>query len=115
MRILILLAVVLAGAAVGAWATRPGEEAFNEKLRAEIEDVVLNREVEEARDPIAALTLASCKLSINDCYETYRRRLDVKFLPGMFTTTAIVDGPRLDTVCTGRFGGFTCQHPLFGG
>ncbi|GGH59605.1 hypothetical protein GVY41_15500 [Frigidibacter albus] len=115
MRLLTLLALLLAVIAAAAFATRPGPAEFDATLEAAIRDRVANTDVGEGSgDPFAQIALVGCKLRPSDCIHLVRDSLDVTFEDRPFTTRVTVEGLNRTATCTGAFGRFFCKELLEG-
>ena len=114
MRLLTLLALLLAILGIAAFATRPGPAEFDATLEAAIRDRLANTDIGEGSDPFAQIALVGCKLRPTDCIRLVRDSLDITFDERLFTTRVTVEGLNRSATCTGAFGRFFCKRLLEG-
>jgi hypothetical protein len=109
MRLILILAVLLAVLAGVAVVTRPGPAAFDAMLDRVIRDRVANTDIGVDGEALPTLALAACKLRPSDCVALVREALDVRFEQGLFTTRVTVDGLGRTMTCRGAFTRFICR------
>lgn len=112
MRLLRLVLLLAAMAAVAAWATRPGEAAFEAMLDDAVREKVATTDLDAAGQALPTLALAACKLRPTDCVALVREAIEVRYDRRLFTTRATVTGLGRETTCLGAFGRFFCRRPL---
>jgi hypothetical protein len=91
------IALLLAVGAGAAWLTKPGESAFDDMLRARLEQQVASADIGTQDDPIAAIALVACKLrpSVED---------------RVLFTRIRAEGFGKRTLCTGAFTNLWCHE-----
>lgn len=112
MRLLKIVAVLLALTAVAAALTRPGPAEFDAMLDRAIRDRVASTDVDLSGEALPAVALAACKLRPTDCVRLVREALDVRFEERLLFTRATVTARDRTTTCRGAFGRFVCDRPL---
>lgn len=108
--------LVLVGLAAGAaWITRPGVDAFDALLRAEIERNIARKDVGASDDPIATIALVGCKLRPSDCFDVIRSGMEVRVEDRTFYSRFQIRGFGNEAACTGAFTKIWCDKGLFDG
>lgn len=102
--------LLIALAAGVAWLTKPGEAAFDDMLRAELQHRIATEDIGGQGDPIAAIALVACKLSPSDCFSMVRDGLDVSVEDRVLYTRIRAEGFGKRTVCTGVFTKLLCRE-----
>ncbi len=108
MRILILLILVIAGAAGAAYVTKPGPEVFDATLRTALAERMVEADIAQSDSDIEALALVGCKFSPSECFRAVRALMDVRFEDKGLYTLAVISRPEPST-CYGVFGQFWCD------
>jgi len=104
------IALILAMGAGAAWLTKPGESAFDDMLRARLEQQVASADIGTQDDPIAAIALVACKLRPSDCFRLVRDGLDVSVEDRVLFTRIRAEGFGKRTLCTGAFTKLWCHE-----
>lgn len=113
MRLLKVLLLLAAIAAVAAWATRPGEAAFEAMLDQALRERLAAADLAAVQARVPALALAACKLRPGDCAALLREAITVRHDRRLFTTRVTVEGLGREASCLGLFGRFFCRRTLF--
>ncbi|MCB2110326.1 MAG: hypothetical protein H6895_14695 [Defluviimonas sp.] len=104
MRLIAIVVALLVILAAAAWATRPGEAAFNAMLKAAVERRIATTDIgADTGDAAETLVLVGCKLRPSDCVKLLRESLDVSVEKHLFWTRYRVSGFKRGTSCTGAF------------
>lgn len=110
MRIILILAAILAVIALAAWATRPGEPEFDALLKQAIEQKIATTDVGSGGDnALGTIALVGCKLRPSDCVKLIRDSLDVTVVKHAFHTSYSLKGLRREATCTGAFTKVWCE------
>ncbi len=105
MRFVILLVVLIAGAA---YLTKPDEADAEAVLRQQVILDVATEDIGEGRGTAENLALAACKLRPGDCYELLRSGLEVTYTDRVFFLEVGITGFERQATCYGAFTTFFC-------
>jgi hypothetical protein len=112
MRLLVILALLLALTGVAAALTRPGAAEFDAMLDRAIRERLAATDIDASREALPNVALAACKLRPTDCVGLVRAGLDVTFEQRAFHTVARVEGFGRSATCRGAFGRFVCDRAI---
>ena len=105
MRLLILLIILVAGAA---YVTKPDEADAEARLREEVMVAVATRELGESGSAGDKLALAACKLAPGDCYDLLRSGMELTVTDRVLFTEVELVGYGKRASCYGLFTTFLC-------
>ncbi|MCB2130358.1 MAG: hypothetical protein KDE03_15145 [Rhodobacteraceae bacterium] len=112
MRLISVLAVILALLALAAWLTRPGIAEFDAMMKTEVERWIARTDVDAGSDAIATVALVGCKLKPSACFDLLRQTFDIKEENRTLYTRFSVKGLGRETTCTGAFTRIWCAEPV---
>ena len=108
-RFLLMLAVLLCGAAV---VTAPGQGAGELKLREAIRSEIASTDLDQVDLPLGQVALAACKLDTDSCFDVLRSQIETRYEHRTLYSVFIVEGFGKTVSCYGVFTRYFCPGGL---